>query len=161
VNAVDYEAVGESTHNQSIFPISDASQGISRKKIFDHSIRQSVFPREQGRRLAGVHGAFLNQPDWNSDPDEEEQGLCSQLFRRALDLIRAEFETRIWDMFWRSAGAGVATGSIAPDLGVTSAAVRQARSRVLRAEFARRRRAWILPIEARRSFLTENRATVR
>jgi hypothetical protein len=40
---VDYEAVGKSTHNQNIFAISDASQGISRTKLVDHNSRRPVF----------------------------------------------------------------------------------------------------------------------
>ena len=51
---------------------------------------------------------------------------------RALDLVRAEFEGRTWQMFWRSAVDGHAVAAIARDLGASAAAVRQAKSRVLR-----------------------------
>jgi RNA polymerase sigma-70 factor (ECF subfamily) len=49
-----------------------------------------------------------------------------------LEFIRSEFEPRTWQMFWRSVVDGVATATVGAELGVSAAAVRQARSRVLR-----------------------------
>jgi len=62
-----------------------------------------------------------------TEPDE-----ASALLRRALEQIRAEFTAGTWDLFWRATVLGHPTDLIANENGVTSAAVRQARSRVLR-----------------------------
>lgn len=45
---------------------------------------------------------------------------------------RSEFEPRSWQAFWRSAVDGIPTAVVAEELGVTAAAVRQSRSRILR-----------------------------
>jgi len=93
--------------------------------------------RRLRRHLAAAGGSdaqavMLNQPDLQAEPDQEEQQLCSQLYNRLLDRLRNEFEPRTWDMFCRSVIDSVPTSTIAAELGVSPAAVRQARSRVLR-----------------------------
>jgi RNA polymerase sigma-70 factor (ECF subfamily) len=52
--------------------------------------------------------------------------------RRALELVRAEFEERTWQMFWQTVVEDWAAADVAAELGVSAAAVRMARSRVLR-----------------------------
>jgi RNA polymerase sigma-70 factor (ECF subfamily) len=63
-------------------------------------------------------------------PDDTEEDLTA-LYHRALDLVRGEFENRTWEAFWRVAVGGQTPDTIAADLGVTPAAVRKAKSRVL------------------------------
>ncbi len=63
-------------------------------------------------------------------PEDSADDL-SGLYRRALELVRAEFEERTWEAFWRAAVEGQPPDLIARDLGVTPAAVRKAKSRVL------------------------------
>jgi RNA polymerase sigma-70 factor (ECF subfamily) len=65
-------------------------------------------------------------------PDEpDDPGELAGLYRRALELVKAEFEPRTWEAFWRATVDGHDTAAIAADLGVTPAAVRKAKSRVL------------------------------
>jgi RNA polymerase sigma-70 factor (ECF subfamily) len=76
-------------------------------------------------------------PDRSDDPipddDEPEEGrVVETLYQQALDLVREQFEERTWQAFWRAAIDGQSPAVIAEDLGVTPAAVRQAKSRVLR-----------------------------
>ena len=52
--------------------------------------------------------------------------------RRALDLIRSEFESRTWEAFWGVAVGRGKPADVAADLGMTVAAVYMAKSRVLR-----------------------------
>jgi RNA polymerase sigma-70 factor (ECF subfamily) len=104
--------------------------GLTRHRILEHF-------RRVRRQIAATGGSdaqniMLNQPDLPLEPDDEERTLCGALYRRALDFIRGEFEPRTWDMFWRAVIDGVPTAMVAAELGVTAAAVRQARSRVLR-----------------------------
>lgn len=54
------------------------------------------------------------------------------LLRRAVELVRAEFEERSWLAFWRVTVDGRAAGDVAADLGMTANAVYVARSRILR-----------------------------
>ena len=48
-----------------------------------------------------------------------------------LDVIRAEFEDRTWQAFWRVSVGGESATNVADDLGVSVAAVYKAKSRVL------------------------------
>jgi RNA polymerase sigma-70 factor, ECF subfamily len=104
--------------------------GVTRHRILEHF-------RRVRRQIAAAGGSeaqlmIHNQPELLAEPDDEERELCSQLYRRALEFIRGEFEPHTWQMFWLSVIDGRSTAAIASELGVTSAAVRQARSRILR-----------------------------
>ena len=104
--------------------------GVTRHRILEHF-------RRVRRQIAAAGGSdaqnlILNQPDLLLEADDEERTLLSQLYRRALEFIRGEFEARTWQMFWRSVIDSLSTAAVAAELGTTAAAVRQARSRVLR-----------------------------
>jgi hypothetical protein len=64
-------------------------------------------------------------------PDEDAPGEVQGLYQRALEQVRAEFEERTWQMFWQTLVEDKSAADVAADFGVTSAAVRKARSRVL------------------------------
>jgi RNA polymerase sigma-70 factor (ECF subfamily) len=66
-------------------------------------------------------------------PGEEDDppGELNALYRRGLELVRAEFEERTWQAFWLTAVEGRPAGDVAADLGLSAAAVRKAKSRVL------------------------------
>jgi RNA polymerase sigma-70 factor (ECF subfamily) len=53
------------------------------------------------------------------------------LLRRAVELVRIEFEQRSWDAFWRVTVEGRAASDVAQELGMTANAVYVARSRIL------------------------------
>ena len=63
---------------------------------------------------------------------EEETAEVDGLHRRAIEQVRGEFEVVTWRAFWLSVVEGRPTVTVAAEMGVTAAAVRQARSRVLR-----------------------------
>jgi RNA polymerase sigma-70 factor, ECF subfamily len=104
-------------------------RGITRHKLLD-------FYRRQGRQTAAAAGgtdafqALQEVPDPEPDTvtDAEEK---SGLYRRALDLIRSEFEERTWLAFWQAGVEGQDTAIVATSLGMTPVAVRIAKSRVL------------------------------
>jgi RNA polymerase sigma-70 factor (ECF subfamily) len=104
--------------------------GVTRHRVLEHFRRV----RKQIQACGGSDskGLLLEHPDLPDDPDDEERALCGQLYRRALEMIRGEFEPRTWQMFWRAVVDGVPTAMVASELGTTAAAVRQARSRILR-----------------------------
>jgi RNA polymerase sigma-70 factor (ECF subfamily) len=52
--------------------------------------------------------------------------------QRAMQQVEASVERRTWQAFWRTVVDGQPTESIARELEISTASVRQARSRILR-----------------------------
>lgn len=105
---------------------------IARNKVRDHCRQQSRQAEATGgteaqQRLAQVPDKLADDPD-----DQADHGELGRLFHRGLDLIRAEFEDRTWQAFWRVSVNGDRAADIAADLGISANAVRQYKSRVLR-----------------------------
>jgi RNA polymerase sigma-70 factor, ECF subfamily len=103
---------------------------IARHKIVDHF-------RRQDRQTPGAGGTdayqrLLALPD---EPSGEVSGVEPQeraiIAHEALRLMQAEFEDRTWQAFWRTAIEGQSASTAAEALGMTPAAVRKAKSRVL------------------------------
>jgi RNA polymerase sigma-70 factor, ECF subfamily len=67
------------------------------------------------------------------DPDTlaSEQRLLDEMRARALELVRQSTTEKTWQMFWMSTVEQVPTADIASQFGVSSAAVRVAKQRVL------------------------------
>ena len=104
-------------------------RGITRHKLLDCY-------RQAERQAAAAGGStalerLLDIPDPQTGPDEDADEM-SGLYRRALDLIRGEFEERTWQAFWLTAIEGRSPANLAAELGMTPTAIRQAKSRVLR-----------------------------
>jgi RNA polymerase sigma-70 factor (ECF subfamily) len=102
-------------------------RGITRNKLLDHLRRRQNQAEAQGGTDAHRQMHQVAEPEW---PDDSEQDLRG-LYRRALELVRGEFEEKTWEMFWRATVEGHSPAAIAADLGVTAAAVRKSKSRVL------------------------------
>jgi RNA polymerase sigma-70 factor (ECF subfamily) len=90
--------------------------------------------RNQGRPQAeGGSGTWLQRvADPADGPEDGEAAEVSDLYRRALEHVRCEFEERTWRAFWRTVIDTRMPVDVAAELGMTPAAVRQAKSRVLR-----------------------------
>jgi RNA polymerase sigma-70 factor (ECF subfamily) len=102
-------------------------RGIARHKLLDlhrRRRRQPIEPTGGTEALQRIH----DLPD--PTPDEESVEIGA-LYRRALDLVRPEFENRTWTAFWRSAVDQQDTAVVATELKMTPVAVRIAKSRVL------------------------------
>jgi RNA polymerase sigma-70 factor (ECF subfamily) len=101
---------------------------IARNQLFLH------FRRNRGRpQAAGGSDAWCqlqNMPD--PALDEEESTELDQLYRRALELVRAGFEEKTWQAFWLTAIEDRSPSALADQLEMSPAAIRQAKSRVLR-----------------------------
>ena len=104
-------------------------RGIARHKIQDHFRRRGE-PAEGGtdaqRRLQQVPGPSP-EVELSESPAE-----VAELYRRALDLVRSQFEERTWTAFWRVAVENRAPADVAAQMGLTPNAVRQSKARVLR-----------------------------
>lgn len=68
----------------------------------------------------------------DGDLDRLELIEKSALFRAAVEIIRAEFEPRTWDAFWRVTAESRSVDAVASELGMSHNAVYLAKSRVLR-----------------------------
>lgn len=103
---------------------------IARNKIRDH------YRHLKGRAQATGGTAALDQihqlPDTPPTMTSESGSIeISSLRRRAMELVRGDFEERTWQAFWRSAVEGDTPADIAADMGISVWAVYKARSRVL------------------------------
>ena len=65
------------------------------------------------------------------DTEDDEPRAATQLARRAIELIKVEFEQNTWQAFWRVVVDGQPATEVAAELGVSPGAVRQAKYRVL------------------------------
>ena len=95
------------------------------------------FPQAQGRPEATGGTDAQQELLQVAEPSEHsEQNALAEaegtLWRRAVDLVRAGFEDRTWQAFWRVAAEGRPSAEVAAELGMTIDAVYQAKSRVLR-----------------------------
>jgi RNA polymerase sigma-70 factor (ECF subfamily) len=84
--------------------------------------------------LAGALGAAASPESAEPDPAEAmaEHEYRGYLVRRALELMRAEFQPKTWQAFWESVTTDKSAAEIAAKLGLSLDAVYQAKSRVLR-----------------------------
>ena len=90
------------------------------------ALRQiAELPSPSGRGARGEGGAGDGE---NIQPDDQAAACLS---RRVLDVIRAEFEDRTWQAFWRVSAGGESAAHVAADLSMSVAAVYKAESRVL------------------------------
>jgi RNA polymerase sigma-70 factor (ECF subfamily) len=104
-------------------------RGIARHKLVDYWHRRPN-PPEGGtdalRRLNEIPGP-------TAEPDlSEDDGEIHRLYRRALDLVRVQFEDKTWKAFWLVVIDNRSPIEVASELGMTPNSVRQAKSRVLR-----------------------------
>jgi RNA polymerase sigma-70 factor (ECF subfamily) len=67
----------------------------------------------------------------DTDTDADAPAELEELRRRALEQVRGEFEARTWTMFWQTVIDGRSPVDVAAEAGVSPAAVRKAKSRVL------------------------------
>jgi RNA polymerase sigma-70 factor (ECF subfamily) len=63
---------------------------------------------------------------------ESDSAEISELYRRALEQVRGDFEEPTWQAFWLTAIEDRSPAALAEELQMTPAAIRQAKSRVLR-----------------------------
>ena len=92
--------------------------------------------RERGKPVAeGGSDAWRNFQQV-VDPlpceNEDETTEISLLWRRAMEQVRDEFEERTWLAFWLTVVEGRSPATLTAELEMTVAAIRQAKSRILR-----------------------------
>ncbi len=88
---------------------------------------QAVGGSAAWQQLAAVAESLSDDPDQFTSQDQ-----LTSLHRRGLDLVKAEFELRTWQIFWQVTIDEQPTAEVAEAFGISANAVRQAKSRVLR-----------------------------
>jgi RNA polymerase sigma-70 factor (ECF subfamily) len=107
-------------------------RGITRNVALMHFRRGARQPRAIGGTDSLLQFHEVTDRGTHVNDDDDDAGAeADELHRRALELVRGEFEERTWQMFWRTAVEGRSPVDLAAELGVTPATVRKAKSRVL------------------------------
>lgn len=100
---------------------------VTRNRIRDFYRRQQ---RLNGAAMSDVEVERIPDPVPCEEPSDSADIIG--LTRRAMRRVEAEFEARTWQMFLDAVVMGHPTAVIAERHGVTTATIRQAKSRVLR-----------------------------
>lgn len=104
---------------------------ITRNKVRELYRRRQGKAEARGGTTAQRNIAEIAQPELSTESIQPDAQSAACLSHRALEAIRAEFEARTWDAFWRVGVEGRVPADVAADLGMTLAAVYKAKSRVL------------------------------
>ena len=104
-------------------------RAITRSRLSDH-FRAA---RTRGDRAGGRAAEHLSDvAEESDDSDPAAEGDEALLFRRAMELMRVEFEERTWQAFWQVVVEELPAAEVARRLGMSANAVYLARGRVLR-----------------------------
>jgi RNA polymerase sigma-70 factor (ECF subfamily) len=120
-----YQATREGTRA----PFRSWLGGIIHHKLSDRHRRQVREPRAEGGSHA--YERLLELPEPDALLPAQDLSATNGVCQRALHLLRDEFEPRTWQAFWRTAVDGQPAVAIAAELGMSAAAVRKAKSRIL------------------------------
>jgi RNA polymerase sigma-70 factor (ECF subfamily) len=103
---------------------------ITRNKLRDFYERRQRQPAAQGGSEA--YRLLQELPADSLSDDAADAAQVRDVYHRALELIRGDFQGPTWQAFWRTAVENQAPAEVGPALGMSKAAVRQAKARVLR-----------------------------
>jgi RNA polymerase sigma-70 factor (ECF subfamily) len=105
-------------------------RGVTRNKLLMH------FRRERGEPQAEGGSSAWEELQGAADPfagvEDEETPEFRQVYHRALEQVRGEFEPATWQAFWLTVIEARSPASLTEELHMTAASIRQAKSRVLR-----------------------------
>jgi RNA polymerase sigma-70 factor, ECF subfamily len=105
-------------------------RGVARNCVLLHFRRNKGRPNAEGG--SDAWNALKAVADPLTDSDAGEEAEVGQIYRRALEQVRHEFEAKTWEAFWLTAVEGRSPAALADELAMSPAAIRQAKSRVLR-----------------------------
>lgn len=104
---------------------------ITRNRIHDHFRACGQTPEARGGSDAYRRLQEIAEPSSTLSADVQENPF-DELAQRAIRLMRQDFEEPTWQAFWRTAIDDQPVADVARELGLSAAAVYQAKSRVLR-----------------------------
>lgn len=115
--------VSISSYDREVAPFRAWLKTICERRIVDY-FRKASPATPLGDKTAEV-------PSWEEPDSDEWEQSKAMIFVRACEMIRTEFAERTYEMFSMTAIRGRETAEVAQIMGVTSAAVRKAKSRVV------------------------------
>jgi RNA polymerase sigma-70 factor (ECF subfamily) len=104
---------------------------ITRHKLGDHGRRLRGKPAAEGGSVALARLEAVPEILSGSSIEEDRSSERAILVRRALELVRPEFQPRTWEAAWRVAVDGQDPADVGTALGMTAGAVYTAKSRVM------------------------------
>ena len=104
---------------------------VARNQVRLHFRRQAHRAQAAGGSMAQIRLQELPDQDAD-DADAGDAQEASDLYGRALELIRSEFEDRTWRAFWLVTVESRAPDDVCRELGMAAGALRQAKYKVLR-----------------------------
>ncbi len=105
-------------------------RGITRHHVLTYWRRHRDRPQAVGGTEA--RGRLEELPGGPAaDEEDDPPAELRALYRRALELIRTDFEERTWQMFWQAVVEERPLDEVAARFGVTANGVRKSKSRVL------------------------------
>jgi RNA polymerase sigma-70 factor (ECF subfamily) len=105
---------------------------ITRNKLNDHFRRRRNEPRAAGGSTAQQRLQEVPEIEPESYVAESTLDGSGNILKRALEMIRGDFEPHTWQAFWLSAVEDQPAKAIAERLGMSLDAVYQAKARILR-----------------------------
>jgi RNA polymerase sigma-70 factor (ECF subfamily) len=103
--------------------------GITRNFLLKHFERRQRSPEAPGGTDAYLRLQGIAEP--TDETDDNLQSDKHALYLRALDLVKDQFEDKTWQAFWLTVIDGLTPDETANRLGLSAAAVRKYKSRVL------------------------------
>lgn len=104
---------------------------ITRRRVADHFRRHAERPAAEGGTTAMRRIGDTPDPVPDVFACDDAEAEEATMTRRALDLIRNDFQPNTWQAFWRTTIDGATPAELATELNMSQAAIRMARSRVL------------------------------
>ncbi len=102
--------------------------GITRHRFLKHFDRAGRTPQASGGTDAHLR---LQQVAESETTDDQGAGDKQALYQRALDLVRGRFEEKTWEAFRLVVIESYSPDEVASRLGISPAAVRKHKSRIL------------------------------
>lgn len=103
---------------------------ITRNKLTNFVVGRQA--HHQGSGDTAQHEQLAAAPDRSDAWEQEwEREFRRQLAARAMQTIKAEFESRTWQAFWQTAVDGRSAAEVSREIGLSAGAIYVAKSRVL------------------------------
>lgn len=102
---------------------------ITRNQIRLHYRRGKDRPAARGGSTANL--VLHQQPEDDGPSEPADFADETSLVHRAVQLLKSDFQPQTWQAFWRMVVDGIPAAEVGAELGMTPAAVRQAKYRVL------------------------------
>jgi RNA polymerase sigma-70 factor (ECF subfamily) len=106
--------------------------GITRNHVIDFHKDREKQPQAVGGTKANLRMQQMPIDPFEEANAEDKKSVFLNLARRAMELLKTDFEPLTWQMFHRTVINGEPTTQVAEELGVSTKVIRQARYRVLK-----------------------------